>query len=90
MAEVTALANIGGDKPSFSFHIQNITERKNSRKEAPRGEIRPLQVEMAKVELNAREIEIQKTKNWTRVCLCWQAHDLKAPITNLNVLKDMQ
>jgi len=86
MAEVTPCKYMVGDKPIIHVHIQNITERKQAEKKLQEVNT-ALQVEMAKVELNAREIEI-KNKELEEFAYV-AAHDLKAPITNLNVLKDM-
>mgnify|MGYP003633582072 FL=1 len=85
-AQVTPCKYILGDKPIIHVDIQNITERK--RAEAKMQELNTaLEVEMARVELHAKKLEL-KTKELEEFAYV-AAHDLKAPITNLNVLSEM-
>ncbi|GBF22141.1 phytochrome-like protein cph1 [Arenibacter sp. NBRC 103722] len=85
-AQVTPCKYILGDTPIIHVHIENITERK--RAEAKMQELNTaLEVEMARVEFHSKKLEI-KTKELEEFAYV-AAHDLKAPITNLNVLSEM-
>tara|TARA_R110002049_G_scaffold4504_3_gene31311 strand:+ start:9862 stop:11055 length:1194 start_codon:yes stop_codon:yes gene_type:complete len=85
-AEVTPCSYMLGDKPLIHVYIQNITERKQEEKKLQELHA-ALEVEMDKVELNAKQVEI-KNKELEEFAYV-AAHDLKAPITNLTVLINM-
>ena len=74
------------DRPVVHVHIQNITDRKQS--EEKMQELNSaLEVEITKAELNAKQIEIKNRELEELAYVA--AHDLKAPVTNLNVLIEM-
>jgi PAS domain S-box-containing protein len=85
-AEVTPCRYMLGDKPIIHVYIQNITERKRAEKKMHELH-KALELEMAKVELNAKQIKL-KNKELEEFAYV-AAHDLKAPLTNLTVLVDM-
>ncbi|MEG3659477.1 PAS domain-containing sensor histidine kinase [Arenibacter palladensis] len=85
-ADITPCMYIIDDRPVVHVHIQNITERKQAEEEMQKLNT-ALEEEVSKAELNAKQIE---TKNRELEELAYvAAHDLKAPITNLNVLIEM-
>lgn len=85
-ADITPCMYIIEDRPVVHVHIQNITERKQAEEKMQKLNT-ALEEEVSKAELNAKQIE---TKNRELEELAYvAAHDLKAPITNLNVLIEM-
>ena len=85
-ADITPCMYIIDDRPVVHVHIQNITERKQAEEKMKKLNT-ALEEEVSKAELNAKQIE---TKNRELEELAYvAAHDLKAPITNLNVLIEM-
>ena len=86
IADVTPCMYVVNDRPVIHVHIQNITERKQAEEKLQKLNT-ALQDEMTKAELNAKQIEI-KNKELEELAYV-AAHDLKAPVTNLNVLIEM-
>ena len=85
-ADITPCMYIIDDRPVVHVHIQNITERKQAEEKMKKLNT-ALEEEVSKAELNAKQIE---TKNRELEELAYvAAHDLKSPITNLNVLIEM-
>ncbi|MBU2905875.1 PAS domain S-box protein [Arenibacter algicola] len=86
VADVTPCMYIIEDIPVIHVHIQNITERKQGEDKMKKLN-NALEAEISKAELNAEQIE---TKNRELEEFAFvAAHDLKAPVTNLNVLIEM-
>ncbi|TQO36752.1 PAS domain S-box-containing protein [Arenibacter algicola] len=86
VADITPCMYIVEDRPILHVHIQNITDRKQA--EEKMQELNSaLELEITKAELNAKQIEIKNRELEELAYVA--AHDLKAPVTNLNVLIEM-
>ncbi|MEQ8420589.1 MAG: PAS domain-containing sensor histidine kinase [Arenibacter algicola] len=86
VADITPCMYIVEDRPIVHVHIQNITDRKQA--EEKMQELNSaLELEITKAELNAKQIEIKNRELEELAYVA--AHDLKAPVTNLNVLIEM-
>tara|TARA_R110002167_G_scaffold71696_6_gene202169 strand:+ start:290 stop:1483 length:1194 start_codon:yes stop_codon:yes gene_type:complete len=86
VADITPCMYIVEDSPIVHVHIQNITDRKQA--EEKMQELNSaLELEITKAELNAKQIEIKNRELEELAYVA--AHDLKAPVTNLNVLIEM-
>ena len=86
VADITPCMYIVEDRPIVHIHIQNITDRKQA--EEKMQELNSaLELEITKAELNAKQIEIKNRELEELAYVA--AHDLKAPVTNLNVLIEM-
>ena len=86
VADITPCMYIVEDRPIVHIHIQNITDRKQA--EEKMQELNSaLELEINKAELNAKQIEIKNRELEELAYVA--AHDLKAPVTNLNVLIEM-
>lgn len=86
VADITPCMYIVEDRPIVHVHIQNITDRKQA--EEKMQELNSaLELEITKAELNAQQIEIKNRELEELAYVA--AHDLKAPVTNLNVLIEM-
>lgn len=86
IADITPCMYIVEDRPIVHVHIQNITDRKQAEEKMQKLNS-ALEVEITKAELNAKQIEIKNRELEELAYVA--AHDLKAPVTNLNVLIEM-
>ena len=86
VADITPCMYIVEYRTIVHVHIQNITDRKQA--EEKMQELNSaLELEITKAELNAKQIEIKNRELEELAYVA--AHDLKAPVTNLNVLIEM-
>jgi len=86
IADVTPYMYLVVDKIVIHVHIQNITERKQTEEKMQALNV-AMEIGITREEANAKQIEIMNMELEGLAYVV--AHDLKAPVTNLNVLIDM-
>jgi PAS domain S-box-containing protein len=86
IADVTPCMYIINDRPVIHVHLQNITERKQAEEKMQKLNT-ALENEITKAELNAKQIELKNRELEEFAYVA--AHDLKAPVINLNLLIEM-